>query len=114
MKKHKKNIDEKINLILLSKIGKVTKPNKISLNGKSSPVIDGLTGEQRFFFGSAQADRVKFRKEIDAMRVATDPHSPSRYRIDGVFVNMPSFHEAFETQEGDKMFRNKDEIIKIW
>jgi Predicted metalloendopeptidase len=48
------------------------------------------------------------------MRVATDPHSPSRYRIDGVFVNMPSFHEAFETQEGDKMFRNKDEIIKIW
>jgi len=87
---------------------------KISLNGKSSPVIDGLTGEQRFFFGSAQADRVKFRKEIDAMRVATDPHSPSRYRIDGVFVNMPSFHEAFETQEGDKMFRNKDEIIKIW
>ena len=49
---------------------------KISLNGKSSPVIDGLTGEQRFFFGSAQADRVKFRKEIDAMRVATDPHSP--------------------------------------
>ena len=87
---------------------------KISLNGKSSPVIDGLTGEQRFFFGSAQADRVKFRKEIDAMRVATDPHSPSRYRIDGVFVNMQSFHEAFETQEGDKMFRNKDEIIKIW
>ena len=48
------------------------------------------------------------------MRVATDPHSPSRYRIDGVFVNMPSFHKAFETQEGDKMFRNKDDIIKIW
>ena len=87
---------------------------RISLNGKPSPVIDDLTGEQRFFIGSAQADRVKFRKEIDAMRVATDPHSPARYRIDGVFVNMESFHKAFNTKEGDKMFRNKDEIIKIW
>lgn len=87
---------------------------KISLAGKPSTVIDGFTGEQRFFLGSAQADRVKFREEIEAMRVATDPHSPSRYRIDGVFVNMPSFHDAFGTQKGDKMFRNKDEIIKIW
>ena len=87
---------------------------KISLEGNASPVIDNLTGEQRFFMGSAQADRVKFRKEIDAMRVATDPHSPARYRIDGVFINMPSFHKAFNTQKGDKMFRNKDDIIKIW
>ena len=63
---------------------------------------------------AAQADRVKFRKEIDAMRVATDPHSPARYRIDGVAINMPSFHKAFNTQKGDKMFRNKDDIIKIW
>ncbi len=87
---------------------------KISLEGNASPVIDNLTGEQRFFMGAAQADRVKFRKEIDAMRVATDPHSPARYRIDGVAINMPSFHKAFNTQKGDKMFRNKDDIIKIW
>ena len=53
---------------------------KISLGGNPSPIIDNYTGEQRFFIGTAQSDRVKFRKEIAAMRVATDPHSPARFR----------------------------------
>ena len=87
---------------------------KISLKGNRSPLIDGLTGEQRFFIGSAQSDRVKFRKEIEAMRVATDPHSPARFRIDGVIVNMEEFHQAFNTKEGDKLFRDVEDIIKIW
>ena len=87
---------------------------KISLKRNMSPLIDGLTGEQRFFIGSAQSDRVKFRKEIEAMRVATDPHSPARFRIDGVIVNMEEFHQAFDTKEGDKLFRDVEDIIKIW
>ena len=87
---------------------------KISLKGNRSPLIDGLTGEQRFFIGSAQSDRVKFRKEIEEMRVATDPHSPARFRIDGVLVNMEEFHQAFNTKEGDKLFRDVEDIIKIW
>ncbi len=87
---------------------------KISLKGNRSPLIDGLTGEQRFFIGSAQSDRVKFRKEIEAMRVATDPHSPARFRIDGVSVNMEEFHQAFNTKEGDKLYRDVEDIIKIW
>ena len=87
---------------------------KISLKGNRSPLIDGLTGEQRFFIGSAQSNRVKFRKEIEAMRVATDPHSPARFRIDGVIVNMEEFHQAFNTKEGDKLFRDVEDIIKIW
>ena len=87
---------------------------KISLKGNRSPLIDGLTGEQRFFIGSAQSDRVKFRKEIEEMRVATDPHSPARFRIDGVLVNMEEFHQAFNTKEGDKLYRDVEDIIKIW
>ena len=87
---------------------------KISLKGNRSPLIEGLTGEQRFFIGSAQSNRVKFRKEIEAMRVATDPHSPARFRIDGVSVNMEEFHQAFNTKEGDKLYRDVEDIIKIW
>ena len=87
---------------------------KISLKRNISSLIDGLTGEQRFFIGSAQSNRVKFRKEIEAMRVATDPHSPARFRIDGVSVNMEEFHQAFNTKEGDKLFRDVEDIIKIW
>ena len=87
---------------------------KISLKGNRSPLIDGLTGEQRFIIGSAQSNRVKFRKEIEEMRVATDPHSPARFRIDGVLVNMEEFHQAFNTKEGDKLFRDVEDIIKIW
>ncbi len=87
---------------------------KISLKRNISSLIDGLTGEQRFFIGSAQSNRVKFRKEIEAMRVATDPHSPARFRIDGVSVNMEEFHQAFNTKEGDKLYRDVEDIIKIW
>ena len=87
---------------------------KISLKRNISSLIDGLTGEQRFFIGSAQSNRVKFRKEIEAMRVATDPHSPARFRIDGVLVNMEEFHQAFNTKEGDKLYRDVEDIIKIW
>ena len=48
------------------------------------------------------------------MRVATDPHSPARFRIDGVSVNMEEFHQAFNTKEGDKLYRDVEDIIKIW
>ena len=87
---------------------------KISLNNKPSPIIDNYTGEQRFFIGTAQSDRVKFRKEISAMRVATDPHSPARYRVDGVVMNMKEFHQSFSTRPGDKLYKPDDEIILIW
>ena len=87
---------------------------KISLGGNPSPIIDNYTGEQRFFIGTAQSDRVKFRKEIEAMRVATDPHSPARFRVDGVVINMKEFHQSFSTPPGDKLYRADDQIILIW
>ncbi len=59
-----------------------------SLNGKSAPVIDGFTGDQRFFLGYAQTWRGKSRDDAIRQQVATDPHSPRQFRIDGVVRNM--------------------------
>ena len=87
---------------------------KISLKGEPSPIIDNYTGEQRFFIGTAQSDRVKFRDEIYEMRVATSVHSPSRFRVDGVVINMKEFHKAFSTEKGDKLYKSDDDIILIW
>jgi len=87
---------------------------KISLKGEPSPIIDNYTGEQRFFIGTAQSDRVKFRDEIYEMRVATSVHSPSRFRVDGVIINMKEFHKAFSTEKGDKLYKSDDDIILIW
>ena len=87
---------------------------KISLKGEPSPIIDNYTGEQRFFIGTAQSDRVKFRDEIYEMRVATSVHSPSRFRVDGVIINMKEFHKAFSTEKGDKLYKSDNDIILIW
>ena len=67
----------------------------LSLGGKPAPVIDGLTGDQRFFIGWAQVWRRKHREADLKNRLATDPHSPSEYRANGVPRNVPGFYEAF-------------------
>lgn len=85
---------------------------KLSLNGKPAPVIDGLTGEQRFFLGFAQSWRAKVRPEAERRRVLTDPHSVNRWRIDGPLSNMSEFREAFGCKAGDDMERS-DQIV-IW
>ncbi len=90
------------------------KAYKISLNGKPSPVIDGYTGEQRFFMGWSQIWRRNYRDEELKRRLTTDPHSPSRYRVIGVLSNMPEFHTAFDVKPGDKMYRPEEERVKIW
>ncbi len=87
---------------------------KMSLQGKEAPVIDGFTGEQRFFLGYAQVWRRKYRDEELRRRILTDPHSPSRYRAIGVLSNMPEFYRAFGVKEGDVMYRSDDMRVKIW
>ncbi|HEX6851036.1 MAG TPA: M13 family metallopeptidase [Candidatus Polarisedimenticolaceae bacterium] len=74
--------------------------------------VDGLTPDQRFFVGFAQwvcGDRTP---ESARLRAKTDPHSPGRYRINGVVVNMPEFAEAFQCKAGDAMVREK--VCKVW
>jgi predicted metalloendopeptidase len=87
---------------------------KLSLNGREAPVIDGFTGDQRFFMGWAQVWRSKARDEALRQQLLTDTHSPGMYRTNGVLVNMPEFYEAFGVKEGDKMYKPADKRVKIW
>ena len=87
---------------------------QLSLQGQAAPVIDGLTGDQRFFAGWSQIWRRKYRDAELRRRLLTDPHSPSRYRVIGVLANMPEFYAAFALKEGDAMFLPTDKRVKIW
>ncbi|MDP4488935.1 MULTISPECIES: M13 family metallopeptidase [Pseudoalteromonas] len=90
------------------------KAYQISLGDQKAPVIDGYTGEQRFFMGWSQIWRRKYRDEELRNRLMTDPHSPSHYRVIGVLPNMPEFYKAFDVKEGDKMYLKPEDRVKIW
>ncbi len=85
-----------------------------SLNGKEAPVIDGFTGDQRFFLGWAQIWARKYRDEALRNRLLTDPHSPSQYRTNGITSDMVEFYNAFGVKEGDGMYRKEEDRVKIW
>lgn len=82
--------------------------------GKPLKTIDGLTPEQRFFVGFAQWACAAERPESLRLRAATDPHSPPRYRINGVVVNMPEFARAFSCKAEVAMLRPVEEVCRIW
>ncbi|MFT5635249.1 MAG: putative endopeptidase [Cognaticolwellia sp.] len=90
------------------------KAYKASLNGKEATVIDGLTGEQRFFMGYAQVWRGKMVEKSLRNRVATDPHSPAEFRALGSLSNMPEFYRAFDVKKGDAMYIAPEKRVKIW
>lgn len=87
---------------------------RISLDGREAPVMDGFTGEQRVFLGYAQAWRHKYREESLRTQIATDPHSPRMYRVNGVVRNVPAFYQAFDVREGDALYLAPAERVKIW
>jgi putative endopeptidase len=87
---------------------------KLSLNGKPAPVIDGLTGDQRFFEGFAQVWRQKTREERSLQLLTTDPHSPGQFRADGAAINADAFHAAFGTKPGDGMWKAPEDRIRLW
>ncbi len=86
----------------------------MSLHGQKAPVIDGFTGDQRFFMGWAQVWRTKMRPEALRQRLLTDPHSPGRYRAFVPLTNMEAFYQAFDVKPGDGMYRPPEERVKIW
>lgn len=98
----------------LSGMAVAFKAYKISLEGKASPVIDGFTGEQRFFLGWAQVWRRKYRDEELLKRLVTDPHSPSEFRANGPTSNIDAYYEAFDVKPGDRMYRPPAARVKIW
>jgi len=85
-----------------------------SLHGKPAPVIDGLTGDQRFYLGFAQAYREKNRDERLLQSLVTNPHSPGRFRAIGAAINADGFHEAFGTKPGDGMWKAPADRIRLW
>ncbi len=85
-----------------------------SLEGKKKDKIAGYTPEQRFFISFAQIWKNNATDEALRTQVATDPHSPAKFRVNGTLSNMPEFFTAFNIKEGAKMRQPKDKIAKIW
>ena len=85
-----------------------------SLGGKPAPVIDGLTGEQRFFLAYAQSEREKMRPDSLKNQVASDPHSPSRFRILGPLPNIEAWYQAFGITPSDPMYIPPEKRAHIW
>lgn len=85
-----------------------------SLGGKPAPVIDGLTGDQRFFLAFAQAWRSKQREDAIKQQVASQPHSPARWRIIGPVRNVDAWYKAFSVQAGAKYYLKPEDRTKIW
>ncbi|SHV50754.1 endothelin-converting enzyme [Mycobacteroides abscessus subsp. abscessus] len=87
---------------------------ELSLGGKEAPVIDGLTGVQRVYFGWAQVWRTKSRDAEAIRRLAVDPHSPPEFRCNGVIRNIDSFYEAFDVSTSDELYLDPAERVRIW
>lgn len=87
---------------------------KLALDGKEAPIIDGLTGDQRFFLAWAQVWRVKYRDEALINRLKSDPHSPAQFRVNGVVRNMQEWYDAFGVKEGDALYLPPEERVSIW
>jgi len=86
----------------------------LSLNGQPAPVIDGTTGDQRFFYGWSQVWQSKMREEAQKQQVATDPHSPASFRVIGPLRNSDAWYEAFNVQPGTKYYLAPADRVRIW
>src|SRR5262245_34008537 len=87
---------------------------QLSLKGKPAPVIDGLTGDQRFFLSWAQVWRSKYRDGVMRELVMSDVHSPAYFRVNGTVRNMDAWYKAFDVQPGDKLYLPPDQRVSIW
>ena len=87
---------------------------RLARAGRPAPVIDGYTGDQRFFMGWAQAWRAKARDAYLQQQVLADPHAWAEFRANGPLGNIDAFYSAFNVQPGDKLFRAPAERVKIW
>ncbi len=87
---------------------------RLSLNGEEAPVIDGLTGDQRFFLAWAQVWKRIVREEQLKNQIATDSHSPAEYRVNGIVRNMDAWYAAFSVEPGDALYLPPEERVQIW
>jgi len=87
---------------------------RISLGRREAPVLDGLTGEQRFFLSWAQAFRNLMREERLRNQVVSDPHSPPKFRVNGVVRNMDAWYHAFDIESTNRLYLAPDDRVRIW
>ena len=86
---------------------------QLSLGGKPAPVLDGFTGDQRFFLGWAQVWRGMYRDQMLANMLTTDPHSPVRFRASTV-RNLDAWYDAFQPKQTDALYLAPEQRVKIW
>ena len=98
----------------LGGLGIAWKAYLLSLDGKPSPVIDGLSGAQRFFLSWAQVWQYHARPEEVARHLAIDPHSPPEFRCNQIARNIAEFYEAFDVKEGDALWLDPERRVTIW
>ncbi|MEZ5947199.1 MAG: M13 family metallopeptidase [Hyphomonas sp.] len=87
---------------------------KLSLDGKEAPVINGLTGDQRFFMAWAQVWRSKYRDEAQRQQLMTDPHSPPYYRVNGIVRNLDEWYDAFGVTPDNALYLAPEDRVRIW
>jgi putative endopeptidase len=85
-----------------------------SLHGAKPPLLAGLSGDQRFFLSWAQVWRTKQRDEDLRSQVTSNPHSPAKYRVNGVVRNVDAWYRAFNVQPSDKLYLPPAERVHIW
>ena len=87
---------------------------QLFLDGKKAPMIDGLSGDQRFFMGFGQVWRSKMREAQQIVQLKIDPHAPGQFRANGTVRNHPAFHEAFAVKPGDRMYLAPQDRVQLW
>jgi endothelin-converting enzyme/putative endopeptidase len=102
------------NIADLAGVSMALKAYHRSLGDGRATKLDGLTPDQRFFYGYARVWRSKSRDEALKMRLLSDPHSPEQYRTNGVVTNLDAYYEAFGVKTGDKLFQRPEDRVRIW
>lgn len=87
---------------------------KLSLGGKEAPVIDGLSGDQRFFIAFAASWKEICRPQTERTRLLTNVHSPAKFRVNGIVRNMDEWYTAFNVQPGDALFLKPEDRVRVW
>ena len=102
------------NIADLSGLAIAYKAYHLSLGGNTAPVIDGMSGDERFFLSYAQGWRSKTRDEQQIVYLKSDPHSPDEFRCNGTLSNLDAFYATFRVKEGDKMYLPPARRVSIW
>ena len=87
---------------------------QLSLKGEPAPIIDGYTGDQRFFLSYAHTWRSKYREELALRLLKSGPHSPPKYRVNGVVRNMAAWYDAFDVKADNALFLPEEQRASIW